>query len=92
MEEEGKVEQKLEKKFQLPKIRIDLKSLPQKIIHTLREFKRVIIVSKKPDIDELSEISKISGIGILVIGFIGFLLQTIFRFLIKWLKWEKFLL
>lgn len=59
----------------------NLKELPQKIIHTLREYKRVILVSKKPDIDELSEISKIAGLGIILIGFIGFLLQTIFRIL-----------
>ncbi len=79
---------KLEQKFgnRLPsfkfRLNLDIKTWPQKIMHTLREYKRVILVSRKPDIEELSEISKISGIGILIIGFIGFLLQTLFKLLV----------
>jgi protein transport protein SEC61 subunit gamma-like protein len=59
------------------KFNFNFKELPQKIIHTLREYRRVILVSKKPDIDELSKISKVAGLGILIIGFLGFLLQAI---------------
>jgi len=61
--------------------KFDLKSLPQKILHILREYKRVILVTKKPDLDELSKISKVAGLGILLIGFIGFILQTISKLL-----------
>ncbi|MCD6576258.1 MAG: protein translocase SEC61 complex subunit gamma [Nanoarchaeota archaeon] len=53
--------------------------LPQKIMHTLREYRRVILVSKKPDIEELSNISKVAAIGILIIGFLGFIIQSIFN-------------
>ncbi len=59
--------------------KLDLKSLPQKIIHILREYKRVILVTKKPDLDELSKISKVAGLGILLIGVIGFILQMMSR-------------
>lgn len=66
--------------FQLPKIRLPkLSEIPDKLRHWFSEYKRVIIVSRKPDIEELSKISKISGIGILVIGFIGFFIQIIFQ-------------
>ena len=59
-----------------------LKSLPHKIIHTLREYRRVIIVSKKPDTEELSKVSKIAGLGMLLIGFIGFILNVIFQLIV----------
>lgn len=59
--------------------KFDLKSLPQKIVHLLREYKRVILVTKKPDLDELSQISKVAGLGILLIGVIGFILQMMSR-------------
>jgi len=66
--------------FQLPKIRLPkLSEIPDKLRHWFSEYKRVIIVSRKPDIEELSKISKISGIGIIVIGFLGFVIQLIFQ-------------
>jgi len=61
--------------FKLPK----LSEIPDKLRHWFSEYKRVIIVSRKPDIEELSKISKISGIGILVIGLLGFVIQLIFQ-------------
>ena len=62
--------------------RFDWKSLPQKTLHILREYKRVILVTKKPDLEELSKISKVAGLGILIIGFIGFILQTLSKLLL----------
>lgn len=73
------LEQKIQS-FRLPKFRLPkLSEIPGKLMYMLREYKRVIIVSKKPDIDELSKISKISGLGILVIGFLGFIIQLVFQ-------------
>ena len=77
--EQKAIEKKLQN-FKMPKFRIPkLKEIPGKLVHMFREYKRVIIVSRKPDIDELSKISKVSGIGILVIGFLGFIIQLIFQ-------------
>jgi len=75
------MEEKLNNKLPSFKFKLDLnvKTWPQKILHTLREYRRVILVSKKPDIDELSNISKVAGIGILIIGFMGFIIQAIFK-------------
>lgn len=63
--------------FRIPKI--SLRELPSKIAHTLREYRRVIIVSKKPDVEELSKISKVAALGIALIGFIGFIIQIVFQ-------------
>lgn len=77
--------EKLLKNFKMPSFKINwnVRTWPAKIMHTLREYKRVILVSKKPDMEELSEISKISAIGILLIGAIGFILQVMFQFFVK---------
>ena len=77
----NKIQEKFGKKLPSFKFKLDLnvKAWPQKILHILREYRRVILVSKKPDIDELSNISKVAGIGILIIGFIGFIIQAIFK-------------
>ena len=61
---------------------MNLKEIPSKIMHTLREYRRVILVSSKPTIEDLSKISKIAGIGILIIGALGFVIQLIFSFLL----------
>lgn len=58
---------------------MNLKAIPHKILHMFREYKRVIIVSRKPTIDELSRISKVAGIGVLLIGLMGFAIQMIFK-------------
>ncbi|MDD5181808.1 MAG: protein translocase SEC61 complex subunit gamma [Candidatus Nanoarchaeia archaeon] len=66
--------------FQLPKIKLPkLSEIPDKLRHWFSEYKRVIIVSRKPDIEELSKISKISGLGILAIGLLGFIIQLVFQ-------------
>jgi len=58
---------------------INLKEIPNKIMYTLREYKRVIIVSKKPDAEEIVKISKVAGLGIILIGVIGFIIQVAFQ-------------
>ena len=78
-EEKKSVAEKFGMKVPSFSFKISFKDLPQKIMHTLREYRRVILVSKKPDIDELSKISKVAGIGILIIGFLGFIIQAIFQ-------------
>jgi len=49
----------------------------EKLKNFFIESRRVLRVTKKPDIEEFKTIVKISGIGILLIGLIGFLLFMI---------------
>lgn len=82
VEEEVEAEEVEEKPgFSLPspKFSFDFKSIPAKIINTLREFRRVIIVSRKPDMEEISKISKIAGLGIAIMGLLGFAIQIAFQ-------------
>ena len=49
----------------------------RKLKSYLLECKRVLRVTKKPDMVEFKTIVKISGLGILVIGLIGFIIQML---------------
>ena len=60
----------------------NFRDIPYKILHTLREYRRVIIVSRRPTLEELSKTSKIAGIGILIVGLLGFGIQMVFRLLL----------
>lgn len=61
---------------------INLKEIPARIMYTLREYKRVIIVSKKPDVEDIVKISKVAGLGTILIGVIGFIIQVLFQLLL----------
>jgi protein transport protein SEC61 subunit gamma-like protein len=69
--------------FKLPNFNINFKGIPGKIIHTLQEYRRVIIVTKKPDMEEISKITKVAGLGTILIGVIGFIIQVIFQLFMK---------
>lgn len=47
----------------------------QKLKDFIFECKRVLLITKKPNKDELKTIVKVSGMGMLVIGLIGFLIH-----------------
>jgi len=47
------------------------------IRETLKRYKRVLMIARKPDAKELKETSRICGIGILLIGLIGFIFYII---------------
>lgn len=49
------------------------------IKNKLREFERVIKITKKPTSDEFKSASKITLIGILIIGLIGLIISIIFN-------------
>jgi len=55
------------------KIRIDISG-------TLRKYKRVIQVARKPTKEEFIKSGKISAIGMFIIGFLGFLIFLVFAF------------
>ncbi len=47
---------------------------------TLVRYKRVLILARKPDKQELKKTSKICAIGFLIIGLIGFIFYIISAF------------
>lgn len=47
----------------------------QKLKDFIIECKRVLLITKKPNKDELKTIVKVSGLGMLVIGLLGFLIH-----------------
>jgi protein translocase SEC61 complex gamma subunit len=47
------------------------------IKETLTKYKRVLLVARKPDADELKETARICGIGFIIMGIIGFLFYVI---------------
>ncbi len=54
-------------------------NLVLKLKRQLKEFKRIIRISKKPSKDEFINIIKICGLGVLLIGSIGFTIQVIYQ-------------
>ncbi len=47
----------------------------------LFEFKRVIMITKKPTWDEVWRTTKITAAGTIIVGTLGFIIQMIFYFL-----------
>ncbi|MBD3262843.1 protein translocase SEC61 complex subunit gamma [Candidatus Woesearchaeota archaeon] len=50
---------------------------PNKISLKLKEYRRVLKITKKPSSEEFKAIVKASGLGIIIIGFIGFIIHMI---------------
>ena len=46
----------------------------ESITRALKQYKRVLYVSKRPERDEYINVAKITGIGIIIIGVIGFII------------------
>jgi len=47
------------------------------IRETITKYKRVLMVARKPDSDELKETARICGIGSIIIGIMGFIFYII---------------
>lgn len=47
----------------------------ESIINFIKECKRVLHISKKPDRFEFANVAKITGIGIIIIGVVGFIIS-----------------
>jgi len=61
--------------------KMNLIEIPSKVWYTLKEYKRIFLISRKPSLEDLIKISKVSAIGMIVIGLIGFIVQLIFSFM-----------
>ncbi len=73
MEQETSAEQQSQEQITQNK----LSTWIQKIKNWYYEYKRVILVTKKPTKEEFIVIVKVSGLGILLIGLIGFVIQMV---------------
>jgi len=49
----------------------------ESITQALKQYRRVLYISKRPDRDEYINVAKITGIGIIIIGVIGFIIYMI---------------
>ena len=56
--------------------------LGSRIKNKMKQFKRVLSVAHKPDMDEFKSSMKITGSGILLLGLIGFIIFLLY-FLIQ---------
>ena len=47
----------------------------------LRQCRRVLYVSRRPDMDEYVNVAKVTGIGIIIVGVIGFIISLVAQLL-----------
>jgi protein translocase SEC61 complex gamma subunit len=47
------------------------------IRETLTKYRRILIITRKPDYDELKETARICAIGFIVMGIVGFLFYVV---------------
>ncbi|MGM5487915.1 MAG: protein translocase SEC61 complex subunit gamma [Nanobdellota archaeon] len=53
---------------------METKNIKAKLNHWLKEYWRVLRLTKKPSMVEFKSIVKISALGMAIIGFIGFMI------------------
>ena len=49
----------------------------ESITQALKQYRRVLYISRRPDRDEFLNVAKITGIGIIIIGVIGFIITLV---------------
>ncbi len=49
----------------------------ESITRALKQYRRVLYISRRPDRDEFLNVAKITGIGIIIIGVIGFVITLV---------------
>jgi protein transport protein SEC61 subunit gamma and related proteins len=49
----------------------------ESVVSFIKQCRRVLIVSKRPDMEEYQNVSKVTGIGVIIIGVIGFIVSII---------------
>jgi protein translocase SEC61 complex gamma subunit len=47
------------------------------IRETLTKYKRILIIARKPDKEELKDTARVCGIGFLLIGVVGFIFYLV---------------
>jgi len=51
--------------------------LKNELMDRLREYRRVLKISEKPDREEFEMSAKVTGIGIILIGLVGFIFYMV---------------
>ena len=54
-----------------------------RLSRSLREYRRIISISRKPNKEEFMSILKITSLGMTIIGSAGFVIQLLYQFIIK---------
>ena len=49
----------------------------ESITQALKQYRRFLYISRRPDRDEFMNVAKITGIGIIIVGVIGFVISLI---------------
>lgn len=62
-------------------VELAMSKLVERIQRLIRESRRVLLVSTKPDPEEFKLSSKITGIGLVIIGMIGFAIFLAFAYI-----------
>ena len=62
-------------------VELAMLNVVERIRKLIRESRRVLLVSSKPDPEEFKLSTKITGLGFLVIGIIGFAVFLLFAYL-----------
>lgn len=57
-----------------------------KVKSSIREYKRVLKISEKPDREEFETSAKITGLGIVLIGVVGFLFYMASQLIPKYIS------
>ena len=64
--------------IEIPKLKIPKpKEIPLLLKLKLKEYRRVLKITKKPSTEEYKSIVKVTGLGIAIIGIIGFSIYMI---------------
>jgi protein transport protein SEC61 subunit gamma-like protein len=58
-------------------------SISSKLKSSLKQYKRVLSISRKPSKEEFVAILKISGLGVIIIGLTGFVIQLLYQYIIR---------
>ncbi len=56
------------------------------LVNKLKEYRRVLKITKKPSMDEFKSISQVTAIGLAIIGLIGFVINMIGQYITLTLK------
>ncbi|MGB9979104.1 protein translocase SEC61 complex subunit gamma [Methanobacterium sp.] len=49
----------------------------ESITQALKQYRRVLYISKRPDREEFLNVAKVTGIGIIIVGVIGFVITLV---------------
>ena len=58
-------------------LKTKIKTFIKRIPYHVKEYVRILKISRKPNKEEFMKVAKITAVGMLIVGVIGFLIQSI---------------